>query len=145
MICNFRAISEKKNFMHLAASQKTIFISVLVFGCTFKLFCYKSWLWKEIIWLLYCLYFNTCTTCHTNCLYLVKSSTTGRQAQGRVFEWSRENACNIRGDNYCCQILSTGCRGCLKQRQEPTVHLWDRGPGNDAVSQPQWPGVSPDQ
>lgn len=40
MICNFRAISEKKNFMHLAASQKTIFISVLVFGCTFKLFCY---------------------------------------------------------------------------------------------------------
>lgn len=36
MICNFRVVSE--NFMHVAAWVRKQYVSVLVFGCTFKLF-----------------------------------------------------------------------------------------------------------
>lgn len=81
MICNFRVVYE--NFMHVAASQKTICISS----------CVRLYI-QVILLLVMTLERNNMaivlfifhTTCHTNCLYLVKSSTTGRQAQGRVFE-----------------------------------------------------------
>lgn len=83
MICNFRVISE--NFMHVAASQKTICISSCVRLYIQVILLLVMTLERNNMAIVLFI-FQYYRTCHTNCLYLVKSSTTGRQAQGRVFE-----------------------------------------------------------